>query len=157
MENDELRLLRDQLKSALTGGESHITFDEALKDFPEELWGVRPEGAPHTAWELLEHMRIAQHDILEFSRDPKHQSPDFPEGYWPETTAPPDARARQTSVKAFRRDLEELEQLIDKGDLFAPLQHGTGQTLLREALLVANHNSYELGQLVFLKRMLATR
>ncbi len=154
MSNDDLKALRKQLASAIYGGESHITFDKVVKDFPADARGAKPEGVPHSAWELIEHMRIAQRDILDFSRDPKHRSPNFPEGYWPSSDKPPSDTAWDESVRAFEQDAKELKKLIEHGDLFAAFAHGEGQTLLREALLVANHNSYELGQVVFLKRML---
>ncbi len=154
MSNDELKILRQQLASGIGGGESHITFDKAIKDFPAPERGTKPAGAPHSAWELVEHMRIAQHDILEFSQNPDHKSPKFPEGYWPATAVPPDASAWDKTVKAFERDAKELAKLIETGDLFTAFAHGDGQTLLREALITATHNSYHLGELVFLKRML---
>ena len=111
---------------------------------------------PFTAWRLLEHLRLAQWDILEFSRDPKHQSPQWPEGYWPEGDAPANAAAWDASVAALRRDLAEMEKLVrdPSNNLFAPIPHGQGQTLLREALLVADHNSYHVGQLIMLRRLL---
>lgn len=148
--------LRSQLVDAMRGHHAHIDFDAAVKDFPIESAGAKPGGAPHSAWQLLEHMRIAQEDILEFSRDAQHQSPPWPEGYWPETDAPPDEKAWRASVKAFQKDARELDTLLQDAqrDLFQPFEHGSGQTLLREALLVASHNSYHLGQLVFLKKML---
>ena len=139
----------------MRGHNAHIEFDAAVKDFPVEARGVRPAGAPHSAWELLEHLRIAQHDILEFCRNPRHKSPKWPEGYWPKSEAPPDAKAWDASVKAFQRDARDVNELVRDGgqDLFRAFEHGDGQTLLREALLVASHNSYHLGQLVFLKKM----
>lgn len=145
------------LVDAMRGHQSHIDFDSVIEDFPMELRGSKPGGAPHTAWQLLEHMRLAQRDILDFSRDPNHKSPAWPEGYWPATEAPPDARAWDTSVRAFQKDARELSKLVQdlQEDLFKRFEHGDGQTLLREALLVATHNSYHLGQLVFLKKMLA--
>ena len=154
MSNDDLTILRKQLVSALSGGESHITFDKVVKDFPPEARGAKPHETPHSAWELVEHMRIAQRDILDFARDPNHQSPEFPAGYWPDREAPSSEAAWKQSVEAFQRDGKEFGQLLEKADLFVPLTHGQGQTLLREALVAANHNSYQLGQLVFLKRML---
>lgn len=157
MNNDKLKILRDQLVSAIGGGESHITFEKVVKDFPPAARGQKPQGAPHSAWELVEHMRIAQRDILDFARDANHQSPAFPDGYWPKTEAPPSDDAWQKSVSAFEQDAKELAQLIRNSDLFTPFPHGDGQILLREAILVANHNSYELGQLVFLKRMLVDK
>ena len=157
MNNDELKTLREQLTTALGGGESHITFDKVVKDFPPGARGQKPQGAPHSAWQLVEHMRIAQRDILEFSRNPNHHSPKFPDGYWPETEAPQNDDAWRKSVSAFEQDFQELAQLIRNSDLFTPFPHGDGQTLLREAIVVANHNSYHLGELVFLKRMLVDR
>jgi hypothetical protein len=153
---DERTILREQLLDALRGHQAHIEFSAAVKDFPAELQGVKPAGAPHSAWQLLEHLRIAQNDILEFSRDPKHRSPEWPEGYWPATDAPPDPNAWAESVAAFERDAKAFSSLITnpKNELLQPLPHGEGQTLLREALLVSSHNSYHLGQLVFLKKIL---
>lgn len=155
MDNDQLSVLRKQLVSAIGGRESHIDFRSVIKDFPQHLWGKKPSGAPHSAWQLLEHMRIAQQDILEFSRNPNHDSPKFPEGYWPETDAPPNEQAWARSIHQFEKDERELKQLIESADLFTPFPHGQGQTLLREALVLANHNSYTLGQLMFLKKTLA--
>ncbi len=159
MASDEKTILREQLLDAIRGHQAHIEFSAAVKDFPAELQGVKPGGAPHSAWQLLEHLRIAQNDILEFSRNPSHQSPDWPEGYWPETDAPPDGNAWAESVAAFERDAKAFSAFIKdpKNDLFQPLPHGEGQTLLREALLVSSHNSYHLGQLVFLKKILMDR
>ena len=154
MTEDQIDAIREQLAIAIDGRESHIDFHSVVKDFPEEARGQKPAGAPHSAWQLLEHMRIAQRDILEFSRNPKHQSPDFPEGYWPKTEAPPNAQAWAQSVNQFANDEQEFKDLIETGDLFTPFPHGEGQTLLREALVLAGHNSYHLGQLAFLKKML---
>ena len=148
--------LRKRLVVAMSGRESQIDFPSAVKDFPEELRGVKPAGAPHSAWQLLEHMRIAQHDILEFSRDSNHQSPPWPEGYWPANPEPPASHAWNATIKAFQHDAREMDKLVEDAqqNLFQPLPHGDGQTLLRQALLVATHNSYHLGQFVFLKKML---
>jgi hypothetical protein len=148
--------LRQQLRKALAWHEAHVDWKEALAGFPSRLRGVRPKGLPYSAWELLEHTRIAQWDILEFSRNPRHVSPDFPSGYWPKTPAPPNPAAWGKSVKAFFRDLREMQQLVaePKTDLFAPIPHGSGQTVLREALLIADHNSYHLGQFILLRRLL---
>jgi DinB superfamily len=148
--------LREQLLHALRGDESHIEFDAAIEDFPVDRAGILPKGAPHTAWQLLEHMRIAQHDILEFSRNPNHASPKWPDDYWPEAKAPIDKTAWEASIAAFRKQSKEMADLIqDLGhDLYKPIEGGQGQTLLREALVLAAHNSYHLGQLMFLKRML---
>jgi hypothetical protein len=148
--------LRKQLLDAMRGHQAHIDFDSAMEDFPPEIRGIKLSGAPHTAWQLLEHMRIAQSDILEFSRNPKHQSPQWPDEYWPQAEAPPSDEAWTNSIQLFRKDAAEMAKLVgnQKEDLFESFAHGEGQTLLREALLVASHNSYHLGQLMFLKKML---
>jgi len=148
--------LRQHLANLLTKAEAHVDLESELKDFPRELRGRKPPGAPHTPWQLLEHIRIAQWDILEFSRDAKHQSPKWPEGYWPNAEAPPDDKAWDKSVKTVLEDLQSMADLASdpKRDLVARIPHGDGQTLLREALLVADHNAYHLGQLVMLRRIL---
>ncbi len=156
MENN--KSLREHLIELLKGGSAHLKFEAAVKDLPSAVRGERPHNSPHSAWELLEHMRIAQWDILEFSRNPKHVSPEFPKGYWPATSAPTGESAWDKSVQAFRADLKAMIDMVadESKDLFAPIPHGDGQTLLREALLVADHNAYHLGQLVLLKKMLET-
>lgn len=148
--------LRKQLIELLKGGNAHTDFAKAIEGFPVELRGKRPKGSPHSPWELLEHLRIAQWDILEFSRNADHRSPKWPEGYWPERPEPPDEKAWERSVKAFRNDLESLCALVanDDTDLFARIPQGSGQTILREALLAADHNAYHLGQLVLVRRLL---
>jgi DinB superfamily len=148
--------LRQHVISLLTKAEAHVDLESSLKDFPRELRGRKPEGAPHTPWQLLEHIRIAQWDILEFSRATKHKSPKWPEEYWPKTEAPPSDKAWDASVKQTLADLKAMSDLVGdpKHDLFAPIPHGDGQTLLREALLVADHNAYHLGQLVMVRRSL---
>jgi hypothetical protein len=148
--------LREHLLWLLQGGHAHIGFDEAIAELPEELRGRRPADIPHSPWRLLEHMRIAQWDILEFSRDPDHVSPEFPDGYWPEQDAPPDAGAWDASIAAFLNDADEFQALVADvaQDLYAALPWGDGQTLLREALLVADHNAYHLGQLIAVRRAL---
>jgi hypothetical protein len=147
--------VREHVIALLRGGNAHIGLDEAVKDFPAKLRGVVPEGAEHSAWDLLEHIRIAQWDILEFSRNPKHVSPEWPSGYWPEKKAPTDA-AWKKSIAACKKDLKGMEDLVanPKTDLYKKIPHGTGQTILREALLVADHNAYHLGQLVLVRRLL---
>lgn len=145
--------LRKHLVNLLNMDGAHIDFDSVVRDFPRERRGWKAPGSPHTAWQLLEHMRLAQWDILEFSRDDKHVSPAFPEGYWPASEGPENDAAWDECVAAFRHDLAEMKELVaDEGnDLYARIPHGEGQTLLREALLVADHNSYHLGQLVLVK------
>lgn len=135
---------------------AHLSFDEAIAGFPVELRGKKPQGAPHTPWQLLEHLRIAQWDILDFSRNPHYQEMKWPDSYWPKTAAPPDDDAWDKSVAQFRSDLKAMEKLLSDAavDLTARIAHGKGQTLLREALLVADHNSYHLGQLVYVRKTL---
>ena len=148
--------LREHVLYLLKGGGAHLSFEQAIADLPTDIRGAKVEGASHTAWRLLEHMRICQWDILEFSRNPEHVSPDFPDGYWPEADAPPDSDSWDRSVQAFQVDLQAMIDLVadPDTDLFAQIPHGDGQTILREALLVADHNAYHLGQLVFLRRCL---
>lgn len=146
--------LRDQLLQLLKGGQAHATLDDAMGDWPVQLAGVKVANFPHTAWMLLEHMRIAQWDILEFSRNAKHVSPKWPEGYWPAAEAPADEKAWKASMAAFKKDLQAMERLVSdrKVDLHARIPSGDGQTVLREALLVADHNAYHLGQLVMMRK-----
>lgn len=148
--------LREHVLYLLHGGGAHLNFDQAIADLPVELRGAKVSGVPHTAWRLLEHLRICQWDILEFSRNSEHVSPDFPDGLWPDGDAPPSDEAWDQSVEAFRADLQAMIDLVSDPDtdLFASIPHGEGQTILREALLVADHNAYHLGQLVFLRRCL---
>lgn len=148
--------LREHLLYLLQGGGAHLSFEQAVADLPESLRGAKVEGSSHTPWRLLEHLRICQWDILEFSRNPEHVSPDFPDEYWPKMDAPPNPKAWEESIGAFQSDLQAMMDLVadPSTDLFAPITHGDGQTILREALLVADHNAYHLGQLVFLRRCL---
>ncbi len=148
--------LREHLLFLLSGGGAHIHFEEVIRDFPSELRGRLPAGSPHTAWQLLEHMRIAQWDIVDFSTNPEYQEMEWPADYWPPTPAPPDPSAWDESIRRFSADLNRMRELVrdPRTDLFAPIAWGSGQTILREALLAADHNSYHLGQLVLLRRLL---
>ena len=150
--------LRQHLVYLLSDGGAHTKFEDVIKNFPANLRGKKAENFPHTAWMLLEHMRIAQWDILEFSRNRKHVSPQWPEGHWPKTEAPPRAAAWTESIQSFRKDLKAMEDLVSnpKTDLYAQIPWGDGQTVLREAMLVADHNAYHLGQLVTLSRLLGS-
>jgi len=156
MSEDQAASLRENLLELLKGGGAHLDFEKAIDGLPMALRGAKPTGVPHTPWRLLEHLRIAQWDILEFTRNPQHRSPPWPEGYWPAGDAPPDNLAWDRSVAAFRADLQAMQDLVADAstDLFTPLPHGDGQTTLREALLVADHNAYHLGQLVVVRRLL---
>jgi hypothetical protein len=146
--------VRDHLLYLLAGGGAHADFDAAMNDWPVQLAAAKVANFPHTAWMLLEHMRIGQWDILEFSRDSKHVSPPWPEGFWPESEAPASEKAWKSAMTQFKKDLRAIQQLVanPKTNLYAKLPWGDGQTILREALLVADHNAYHLGQLVMLRK-----
>lgn len=154
--NDQDRSLRDHLLELLRGGSAHLNLDKAIGGLPPDLRGKKAPGLPHTVWQLLEHLRIAQWDILEFSRDKDHVSPDWPSGYWPEAEAPQDEAAWNRSVETLRRELQEMQDLVadPKTDLYAKIPWGDGQTVLREALLIADHNAYHLGQIVSVRQAL---
>ena len=153
-ENDQS--LRDHLLALLRGANAHISFDDFVADFPAKACGRKIEGLPYTAWQVLEHIRIAQWDILEFCRDPKHVSPKWPKGYWPEPDEPGSEELWKETVEKIRHDLKQIEALVANAatDLFTRIPHGSGQTILREVLLVADHNAYPLGALVVMGRML---
>jgi hypothetical protein len=150
------KALREHVLFLLDGGGAHAKFDEVIAGIPPNLRGQRPAALPHSLWMLLEHLRLAQWDILEFSRNAKHASPKWPEGYWPKTEAPPSAADWNASVKKFRQDLKAMQALVKdpKTDLFAKISWGDGQTVLREALLLADHNAYHLGQMLDARRLL---
>jgi DinB superfamily len=150
------KALREQLQKVLSWREAHADWKQALAGLDPAHRGVRPQGSPHSAWDLLEHVRLAQRDILDFTIDPKHVSPDWPSGYWPKTLAPADDAEWEKSLGEFFRDLKEMEKLVNnpRTDLFARIKHGSGQTILRQAMLLIDHNSYHLGQLVLVRRLL---
>ena len=154
---DHLKALRVDLLALLSSENAHATFAAAVKDLPAEFRGKRPTGAQHSPWELLEHLRIAQWDIIEYALHPKHVSPEFPSGYWPESPEPPDAKAWDISVGAFRADLKKLADKIENPstDLLAPIPHANNQSLLSKTLLLADHNAYHIGQLVLVRRLLS--
>ena len=147
---------RPQLAAALDWNDAHAGFDAAVKDFPAALRGRRVEGLPHSAWEVLEHLRIAQHDILDFSRNAKYREMKWPDDYWPASPEPPDEAAWDRSVAAFRRDRRAVQKLATdpKVKLEKRIPHGNGQTYLREVLLVLDHNAYHIAELVLLRRLL---
>jgi DinB superfamily len=153
---DTDKILRKQLVDLLAGGNAHAKFEDAIADFPTELRGQKAANLPHSAWMLLEHMRIAQWDILEFCRNRKHKSPEWPKGYWPAANDPPSTAQWSAGIKQFRTDLKEMSELVKnpKTDLFGKLPWGDGQTILREALLVADHNAYHVAQIVDVRRLL---
>jgi hypothetical protein len=148
--------LREHLLELLRGTQAHISFDDAVSGFPVDLAGIRPENAPHSAWELLEHMRIALEDIVRFSQSADYESPPWPKGYWPSSPTPRDEGEWQQCVKLIRENMAAFERMLSEpqSDLFRKFPWGEGQTLLREALLIADHNAYHLGQLVLVRRLL---
>jgi hypothetical protein len=152
--------LRKQLVALLRGGQAHSNFDEVVADFPAEHRGTVPANLPYSAWQVLEHLRIAQRDILDFCAPPTggYQPIAWPDGYWPKSSEPPSAHAWDATIAAIRKDLELFEALITKptADLYKPFRWGEGQNLLREALLIADHNAYHLGELVVIRRLLGS-
>jgi hypothetical protein len=148
--------LRQALHELLQGGAAHLAFDDAVADLPADLRGRKPKLLPHTPWRLVEHLRIAQYDILEFCRNPDYASIDWPNGYWPQTDAPPNDQAWTQSLHDFRADHATMLALVSNpaNDLSKPIPWGNGQTVLREAMLLADHNAYHLGQLVTVRRLL---
>jgi hypothetical protein len=148
--------LREQIVHSLSGKGAHMSFDQAVKGFPRDLIGERVAHLAHTAWQQVFHLWISQSDILEFSRDATHKSPEWPKGYWPPSDAPVAAKLWDDTIVKFKSDLAEMIALVldQRNDLLAPFPHGQGQTLLREALLVIDHNSYHVGQILDLRRLL---
>jgi DinB superfamily len=149
--------LREHIVNLLGGEGAHLSFDDAIAGLPKEFRGKKPDGVPHTPWRLLEHMRIAQHDILNFCTNPKYKEMKWPEDYWPKGDGPESGAEWKRSVESFHGDLEQMKALVSdsKTDLFAKIPWGDGQTYLREALLVADHNAYHVGELVAVRRALA--
>lgn len=148
--------LRDELVDCLKKGNAHVDLFSALKGFPEDLYGKKPKGSPHTAWQLLEHIRIAINDLLVFSTNSNYVTPKWPDDYWPKQDAPNDVDAWHGSVKALKADMEAFEKLIrnPKSNLYAKIPWGEGQTLLREILVAIDHNSYHVGQIIALRQQL---
>jgi len=156
MSNAEDRALRDQLVQFLRGGQAHADLKSVLDDIPAAIRGARLKGMPHTPWQLVEHIRIALHDLLDFSTNSNYQAPEWPRGYWPEEEAPGSEEAWEESIRGIKKDLADFEKLIGEpeSNLYATIPWGEGQTLLREVLLAGQHTSYHLGQLVVLRREL---
>lgn len=151
-------IVREQLRDMLSGGNAHMSFEDAVKDFPPEQMNTRPPNVSYTPWQLLEHLRIAQWDILEFIRNPRHVSPSWPEGYWPAQDAQADVAAWQRTIAAFRADLQALQAIVDDEtvDLYTPLPQGDGQTIMRELLVIADHNAYHIGEFAILRQVMGT-
>ena len=150
--------LRKQLVDLLNGGNAHMGFEETIVDFPMAGINTFPPNVPYTLWHLLEHIRIAQSDILEFVRDPGHVSPEWPAGYWPDKEATTDAAGWQNTIEAIQADLEAMKQIVQdpQTDLTAELAHAPGYSVLREALLVADHNVHHLGEFAILRQVMGT-
>lgn len=147
--------VRKQLANVLTWRDAHVGFDKAIEGIPVHARGKRPSGLPYSAWQLLEHMRIAQRDILDFCRNPDYEELNWPDDYWPHAPEPPTASAWDESVRQFREDRAAMQKIAtETADLLAKIPHGSGQTYLREVLLVADHNAYHVGELVLLRRLL---
>lgn len=157
-QNDKDESVRKHVLYLLRGGGAHLSFDDFIDSFPADLCNRRIEGLPYTPWQVLEHMRIAQWDILEFSRNPNHVSPAFPKGYWAKPDELGTAALWQKTADEFRKDLQQMEALVEDPatDLYAKIPHGDGQTILREALLIADHNAYHLGVLAVMSRIVKT-
>jgi hypothetical protein len=154
MSNDQV--VRAQLLFLLGGGNAHLTFDQAVADFPLEAINSHPPNVDYTPWHLLEHIRIAQWDILEFSRDPGHVSPEWPGGYWPDPEAQADQAQWEETILSFRHDLKALQNMVEDPttDLYGDLRHAPGYNILREILLVADHNAYHIGELAILRQVM---
>lgn len=155
---DDQSAIRELLIEQMTGRHAHVSFDQAIKGLQISDVGSRPEGLPHSIWELVEHIRISQNDILEFSRDPDYKSPSWPKGYWPENPEPGGKKEWEATIEAFHSDHEQMVELIKnpEKDLLMPLPHGSGQTLFREAMLIVDHNSYHIGQIIQVRRLLGS-
>ncbi len=156
MSKTEDGALREQLVKFLRGGEAHAELKTVLDDFPAKMRGVTPKGAPYSAWQLLEHVRLALHDLLDFSTNANYVAPEWPKDYWPKEAAPKDAAAWDRSVRAVKKDIADFEKLVGdpESNLYATIPWGDGQTILREVLLAGRHTSYHLGQIVLLRRLL---
>lgn len=151
---DNSQTLINEIIKLLNGGGAHATLEDALDGLPANQRGERPNGLPYSIWQLVEHIRIAQWDMLEFSKDGSHQSPKWPDAYWPKETEPANEEAWNASIEQINKDLQELIELVKTGDLYTPIPHGTGQTLLREALQAADHTAYHVAEIIVLRRLL---
>ncbi|UII24451.1 DinB family protein [Fulvivirga maritima] len=154
--NNQIESLIEQVSSLLKGGNAHVTLERAVADLPADYRGKRPDGLPYSVWELVEHMRLAQADILDFSTNANYETWNWPDDYWPADEAPASEEEWQNSLTQIKEDRDKYIALISdpKADLYAPFEHGDGQNLLREALLIADHNSYHVGQIIVVRRLL---
>jgi len=143
-----------ELTKLLLGGNAHVTLQDAVKNLPSNLRGVKPENMPYSIWQLVEHIRIAQWDMLQFCKDANHKELKWPDDYWPKETLPENENAWKGSLKQIDNDLDEFIELMEHSDLYQKLPHGDGQSVLREALQIADHNAYHIGEIITLRRML---
>ena len=151
-------IVREQLRTLLEGGNAHMTFDEAIANFPHEQMNTKPQNVPYTLWQLLEHIRMAQWDILEFIRNPQYVSPPWPEGYWPVESVQADEVAWEKTLVSFRADLQSLLIMVSDSEvnLYSPIPHGNGQNILREILVVADHSAYHISEFATFRQVMAT-
>jgi hypothetical protein len=152
--DNQHKILISELTKLLLGGSAHASFQDAIKDLKPELRGVKPENTPYSIWQLVEHIRIAQWDMLQFCKDAEHKSPKWPDDYWPKESTPKDDGAWNGALKQINSDLDEFIELLEHSDIYQPLQHGDGQTILREALQIADHNSYHTAEIIVIRRLL---
>ncbi|HTK18901.1 MAG TPA: DinB family protein [Mucilaginibacter sp.] len=143
-----------ELTKLLNGGSAHASLDDALNNLPAKLRGVKPDNLPYSIWQLVEHIRIAQWDMLKFSQDEKHDSPEWPEGYWVKETAPKDDAEWENALKQIKDECDEFIELLNSGDIYKAIPHGDGQSILREALQIADHNAYHTAEIIVIRRLL---
>lgn len=152
---DRNDILVSELIKLLNGGSAHVSLEQALDDLPAKLRGITPGNLPYSIWQLAEHIRLAQWDMLKFSQDEKHVSPQWPQGYWVKETAPASDEAWEKSLKQIKEDREEFIRLLKSGEIYRAIPHGQGQSILREALQIADHNAYHTAEIIMIRRLLA--
>ena len=150
----ENNIVVEELIKLLNGGTAHVSFPDAIDKLPAKLRGVKPDGLPYTIWQLVEHIRIAQWDMLQFCKDAGHQSPKWPDDYWVKETCPENENAWETSIEQIKNDLTEFIGLLGKENIYKTITHGESQNILREALQIADHTSYHTGEIITLRRIL---
>lgn len=152
--DNQHKILVSELTKLLLGGSAHASFQDAVKGLNPQLRGVKPDNMPYSIWQLVDHIRIAQWDMLQFSKDADHKSPKWPDEYWPKENEPADDDAWKGSIEQVNSDLDEFIELLEHSDIYQPLEHGEGQSILREALQLADHNSYHIGEIIAIRRIL---
>jgi hypothetical protein len=152
--NDQHKIIINELTKLLLGGSAHISLQDALKGLKPGLRGVKPDHMPYSIWQLVEHIRIAQWDMLGFCKDCDHKSPKWPDEYWPKESAPADDSAWEASLAQISSDLDEFIEMMEHSDIYQKIQQGDGQTILREALQIADHNAYHIGEIIAIRRFL---